>query len=101
MEKYKILDIKYPEFKVYEENLEKLKNTDFENLSVSNIYHKFHDLALTIPGLGGKLRHKELNGEKLYRVRMDSSISKTEDISNVNTFTFHLRNSANTMVGLI
>jgi len=88
MEKYEIIDIHYPDFKVYEENLEKLKNTDFNNSSVSNIYHRFHDLALTIPGLGGKLLHKEFKREKLYRVRMDSSMAKTENISNVNTFSF-------------
>lgn len=88
MEKYDIIDISYPDFKVYEENLEKLKNTDFSNFSVSHIYHRFHDLALTIPGLGGKFVHKKFNGEKLYRVRMDRSIALTENISNIQAFTF-------------
>tara|TARA_R110000751_G_scaffold7964_1_gene32320 strand:- start:4464 stop:5357 length:894 start_codon:yes stop_codon:yes gene_type:complete len=88
MSKYNTQKIEYPEYKTYLKNLQLLSNFDFTNYTNQQIYNKFHDLALTIPGLGAKLIHEKINGFELYRVRMENTISELEDKDIIQTFSF-------------
>lgn len=87
MEKYQVIDIKYPDYDVYLDNLKTLSNYDFTNCDYNEIYNIFHDFALIIPTLGEKFNNK-INGHKLYRVRLSKTISKEEDLSLIQTFSF-------------
>jgi hypothetical protein len=89
MDNYQTIDADYPDFEVYSNNLELLSQIDFSNSSYDEIYNTFHDLALTIPMLGAKLISENgINGHKLYRARLSKTISKDEDISLIQTFSF-------------
>lgn len=88
MSDYKTQKIEYPDLPTYLKNLQTLSTFDFTNYSYDDIYNKFHDLALILPGLGAKLRHEKFNGFKLYRVRMEKSISDSEDMNVIQTFSF-------------
>lgn len=88
MKDYHTQNIEYPDYPSYLINLQKLSSYDFEGYSYDQIYHKFHDLALTIPLYGAKLLHKEFNGYKFFRVRLEKSISDDENMNNPQTFSF-------------
>jgi len=88
MKNYKTLKIEYPDLKTYLKNLQILSTTDFSSSSTEDIYHKFHDLALTIPMLGAKLLKRKFNGHELYRVRMEKTFSDSEDKNIIQTFSF-------------
>jgi len=95
MENYQTNKIIYPELKQYLEDLETLRNFDFKDSEIENIYNKFHDLALTIPVLGAKFLHDKINGKKLYRVRLKKQISDREDKSLIQTFSYPPPNVCN------
>lgn len=89
MNNYQTIDADYPDFELYFNNLKLLSQIDFSNSSYDEIYNTFHDFALTIPMLGAKLiTENGINGHKLYRARLSKTISKEEDISLVQTFSF-------------
>lgn len=89
MKDYQTIDIEYPDFETYSKNLQILDKIDFTNYTTSEIYNKFHDLALTIPILGAKLTAVDgINGYNLYRARLSKTISKEEDLSLIQTFSF-------------
>ncbi len=55
MESYKTINANYPDFETYLQNLNTLYNFDFSKSSYDEIYNKFHDYALTLQMIGGKL----------------------------------------------
>lgn len=88
MEEYKTNIIKYPALNQYIRDLETLRNFDFKNYTIDEIYNKFYDLALTIPVLGAKFSAKEINGKILYRARLKKTISNQEDKTLIQTFSY-------------
>jgi hypothetical protein len=95
MEEYGTNNLNYPELKQYLEDLETLRNYEFKDSNIEDIYNKFHDLALTIPVLGAKFLAKEINGRKFYRVRLKKKISEEEDKSLIQTFSYPPPNVCN------
>ena len=88
MNNYETQNIEYPELQTYLRNLHKLSTYDFSKSSYEKIYNEFFDLALTIPSLGAKLDKEGFNGFELYRVRMEKTISKSENMNSIKTFSF-------------
>lgn len=89
MTNYQTVDADYPDFELYFNNLKLLSQIDFSNSTYDEVYNTFHDFALTIPMLGAKLiTVNGINGHKLYRARLSKTISKEEDISLIQTFSF-------------
>jgi len=89
MKTYQTIDAEYPDYKTYISNLKILSGIDFSKSTYDEIYNLFHDFALTIPLLGGNFITKNgINGHKLYRARLCKTISKEEDISLIQTFSF-------------
>ncbi|WP_298537998.1 hypothetical protein [uncultured Algibacter sp.] len=91
MNSYQTEEIDYPDLETYKRNLNELSDFDFSNSTYREIYDKFHDLALTLPMLGAKLKTVDgINGHKLYRARLSKTIAKEEDLSIIQTFSFPL-----------
>ena len=95
MEEYRTNNINYPELKQYLENLEILRNYDFKDSKIEDIYNKFHDLALTIPVLGAKFLAEKINCRRYNRVRLKKKISKEEDKSLIQTYSYPPPNICN------
>ena len=88
MNNYETQNIEYPSLQTYLSNLHKLSTYDFSKSTYDKIYNIFHDLALTIPSLGAKLKMEGFNGFELFRVRMEKTISKIENMNSIQTFSF-------------
>ena len=88
MKDYNTQKIEYPDLTEYLKRLKALAEYDFSNSSYDDIYNKFYDYALTIPLLNGKFNFEKFNGFKLYRVRIEKSISKYEDMNSIQTYSY-------------
>lgn len=77
----------FPDFKTYISNLTELENFPFENLTVREIYDKYHDLAKILPSVFQMLNHEEFNEEFFYRARIGID-RKKEDISLKQTYSY-------------
>ena len=78
MSDYDSQSIDYPDYQIYLKNLQVLSSFDFSDFSYNQIYHKFHDLALVIPGLGAKLVQEKINGyeKRLKELRKRSTFEE-------------------------
>lgn len=89
MDNYTTMNIEFLDFESYKNNLNILSQIDFSKSTYDEIYNKFHDLALTIPMIGAKLKTVNgINGHKLYRARLSKTISDKEDLSLIQSFSF-------------
>ena len=89
-EKDKILpeDLKqFPEFSTYISELNILKNYDFENHTVREIYDIFYDYARILPANIGWFSPEKFNSHRFYRVRKNID-RENEDISIAQTYSF-------------
>lgn len=77
----------FPDYEIYKANLASLDRFDFNKSSTNEIYHKYFDLALTIPFCYKFFKPNEFNKMTFYRARINVDQTK-EDISLISTFSF-------------